>query len=86
MYTAYKVPTKPIIITSISIDGMLMEEMLPQAAPTVTYVDIPTDECRQMCPITPPQSPINPTDVRREDAAADEEVEEMLPQVTPTVT
>ena len=69
---------------------MLMEEMLPQAAPTVTYVDIPTDECRQMRPITPPQSPINLTDVRerllREDAAADEEAEEMLPQVTPTVT
>ena len=69
-----------------------MEEMLPQAAPTVTYVDIPADERRQMRPITPPLSPVNLTDVhehwQREDAAADdhEEVEREVPQVTPTVT
>ena len=68
-----------------------MEEMLPQIAPTVTYVDIPTDERRQMCPITPPLSPTHFTNVpldrlQREDTVTeDDEVEEMLPQV-PTVT
>ena len=73
-----------------------MEEMLPQAAPTVTYVDIPTDERRQMRPITPPLSSTHFTNepldrLQREDAVTedavteDEEVEEMLPQV-PTVT
>ena len=34
-----------------------MEEMLPQAAPTVTYIEIPTDERREMHPITPPPPP-----------------------------
>ena len=72
-----------------------MEEMLPQVPPTVTYVEIPTEERRQMRPITPPLSSTNLTDVpepfdhlQREVAAADEdsEVEEMLPQVAPTVT
>ena len=67
-----------------------MEEMLPRAAPTVTYVDIPTEERRQMHPITPPLSPVNLTNVcehlQREDAAADEEVEREVPQLTPTVT
>ena len=65
------------------------EEMLPQVAPTVSYVEIPTDERREMRPITPPLSR-NFIDVRepldhlqRKDAAADEEVEEML---TPTVS
>ena len=45
------------------------EEMLPQAAPkppTVTYFEIPTEERREMRPITPPLSPglVNFTDVR----------------------
>ena len=67
-----------------------MEEMIPQAAPTVTYVDIPTEERRQMRPITPPLSSRSVTDVhepldqlQREDAAADEEMDEMLPQAAP---
>ena len=69
-----------------------MEGMLPQAAPTVTYVDIPTDERRQMRPITPPLSPTHFTNVpldhlQREDNVTEgEEIEEMLPQVVPTVT
>ena len=69
-----------------------MEEMLPQAAPTVTYVDIPTDERRQMRPITPPLSPTHFTNepldrLQREDNVTEgEEIEEMLPQVVPTVT
>ena len=68
-----------------------MERMLPQAAPTVTYVDIPTDERRQMRPITPPLSPTHFTNVplghlQREDAVTEvEEVEVRYPQV-PTVT
>ena len=61
-----------------------------KVTPTVTYIDIPAQECRQMLPITPPLSPVNLTDVcehlQREIAAADEEVERMLPQVTPIVT
>ena len=71
----------------------LMEVMLPQVEATVTYVDIPTEERRQMRPITLPLTPTNSTDVheplnnsQREDAAANEEVKEMLPQVAPTVT
>ena len=67
--------------------------MLPQVAPTVTYVDIPTDERRQMCSITPPLSPTHFTNVheplyhlQREDTVTeDEEEEERLPQV-PKVT
>ena len=68
-----------------------MEGMLPQAAPTVTYVDIPTDERRQMRPITPPLSPTHFTNVplghlQREDTVTEvEEVEERVPQVL-TVT
>ena len=71
-----------------------MEEMLPQVPPTVSYVDIPTDERREMRPITPPLTPTNVTDVREpldnhsesEDDSANEEMEEMPPQATPTVT
>ena len=69
-----------------------MEEMIPQAAPSVSYVDIPTEERRKMRPITPPQSPVNSNireqlnHLQREDAATDEEMEEMLPQAAPTVT
>ena len=68
-----------------------MEEMLPKVAPTVTYVDIPTDERGELRPITPPLSSVNFTSVcepldplQRKDAAEDE-AEEMLPQVAPTV-
>ena len=67
-----------------------VEEMLPQV-PTVTYVDIPTDERRQMHPITPPLSPTHfttaPLDhLQREDTVTEDEEMEMLPQVVPTVT
>ena len=70
-----------------------MEEMLPQAAPkppSVTYVDIPTEERRQMRPITPPLPVTKVSNEhepfhhrQREDAAEDEEKEEMLPQAAP---
>ena len=69
-----------------------MEEMLPQAAPkppTVTYVDIPMDERRQMRPITPPLSLTNFNDAHEpfnhKEAVADEEMEEIHPHATPTV-
>ena len=69
-----------------------MEEKPPRVAPTVTYIDIPTDERRQMCPITPPLSPTNFTavpeslDRLQREVAADEVVQEVFPQVAPTVT
>ena len=67
-----------------------MEEMLQQVPATVSYVDIPTDERRQMRPITPPLSPtaaLEPLDhLQREDAAADEVQMKMPLQVAPTVT
>ena len=73
-----------------------MEDMLPQAAPkppSVTYVDIPTEERRQMRPITPPLTATKVNNVpepvnhwQREDAAAHEEMEGTHPQVTPSVS
>ena len=66
-----------------------MEEMLPTVAPTVTYFDIPTEERREMRPITPPQSPANITDLdepfdtsQMEDAPGDKKI---IPQVAPTM-
>ena len=68
-----------------------MEKMLPTVAPTVTYFDIPTEERREMRPITPPKSAANVTDEpfdtsQKEDAPGDKKVEEIIPQAAPTVT
>ena len=56
--------------------------MLPRVAPTVTYVDIPTDERRPMRPITPLLSPTHFTNEpldrlqRKDTVTEDEEVED----------
>ena len=67
------------------------KEILPRVAPTVTYFDIPTEERREMCPITPPQSPANVIDTyepfhtsQKEDATGDKKLEEIIQQVGTT--
>ena len=73
--------------------GEEMKDMPPKVAPTVTYVDIHIEKRREMRPITPPQSPANVIDTNepfdtspKEYAPGDEKMEEIIPQIAPTVT
>ena len=71
--------------------GEEMKDMPPKVAPTVTYVDIHIEKHREMRPITPPQSPVidtnEPFDTsQKEYAPGDEKMEEIIPQIAPTVT
>ena len=90
--------TRPLYVTDVrepldrfqGEDAAEDEGMLPLVAPILTCNDVPREECGEMHPITPPLSPINLTNVyeppdhlQREDAASDEEMEEMLPLTVP---